>query len=459
MIGSRRRLAVSSLVVLLVASVPFAVVPSTAVADGTGSPQIIHAQLDFDGRTRTYRLYLPSSFGDQGPVPLLLGLHGNHSSGDDFAATSGYDAKAEQEGFLIVYPDAVNGIWNGGYSKKSNDVDDVGYLNALVGALAGQYPIDTERVFATGSSGGGMMSYKLACETPDLVAAIAPVAATMTVPECQPSAPVSIIHIHGDDDQVIPLEGSVMLELPPVPEVIDEWRLLDACAVGPDVRTEGTATITSWSACASDTVIDLYVIAGLTHHFPTLERGDSVDARDLSWAFFMAHARGSGRTLQVARAGTGTGTVTSSPAGIDCGSDCSESYSAGAAVTLTAAPDVGMGFSGWSGGGCVGTVPTCTVSMTTSATVTATFDLPLFTLTVAKTGRGKGKVTSSPAGISCGADCSQVHATGTSVTLTALPNATTTFAGWSGGGCSGTALTCTLSPTTDTTVTATFNRL
>lgn len=453
-----RHVVVGAVALLLAVSGPIGI-PSVASADGTGTPEVIHAQIDFGGRTRTYRVYVPSTYATEGPVPLLVGFHGNHSTGDDFAATSGYDATAEQEGFIAVYPDAVNGIWNAGYSKKSNGIDDVGFTRALVDLLAAQYPIDLERVFATGSSGGGMMSYKLACEAPDVVAAIAPVAATMTVESCQPAAPVSVIHIHGSADATIPLEGSVTLALPPIPEVIDTWRQLDGCLVGPEETVDTIGTITTWSSCASGTVVQLHVITGLTHHFPTIERGDTVDAKALSWTFFMAHPRLSGRTLTVAKAGTGTGTVTSDLPGIDCGADCSEAYPTGSTVTLTATPDAGFSFSGWSGGSCSGTDLTCTVALSSSQTVTATFDGAMFTLTVTKVGRGKAKVSSSPAGISCGLDCSEVYGVGTTVTLTAAPNANSVFAGWSGGGCTGTALTCTLAPTESTTVTATFNKL
>src|SRR5207247_4912974 len=105
--------------------------------------------------------------------------------------------------------------------------------------------------------------------------------------------------------------------------------------------------------------------------------------------------------LTVCRAGTGT--VTSTPIGITCGTSCSASYASGTLVTLTAAPDAGSVFTGWSGGACTGTGP-CTVTLTAATTVTATFT-PTFTLTVSKAGTGSGTVTSTPTGIACGTDC------------------------------------------------------
>ncbi|MBK9035920.1 MAG: hypothetical protein IPL61_32500 [Myxococcales bacterium] len=159
-------------------------------------------------------------------------------------------------------------------------------------------------------------------------------------------------------------------------------------------------------------------------------------------------------TLVVAKAGTGAGTVTSSPAGISCGADCTEVYNFGTTVVLTATPAAGSTFAGWSGGGCTG-AGTCTTTITAATTVTATFTLATFTLTVTKAGTGTGTVTSSPAGINCGADCTEPYASATTVVLTATPAAGSTFAGWSGGGCTGTGA-CTTTITAATTVTATF---
>ena len=159
--------------------------------------------------------------------------------------------------------------------------------------------------------------------------------------------------------------------------------------------------------------------------------------------------------LTVTRSGSGTGVITSSPAGISCGADCSELYDHGTQVTLTAAPAVGSTFAGWSGGGCSGT-GTCIVTMTAATTVTATFTLNQYTLTVSKSGLGSGTVTSSPAGINCGADCSEVFNHGTSVILTAVAVGGSVFLGWTGGGCSGTG-TCALTMTAATTVVALFN--
>jgi len=159
-------------------------------------------------------------------------------------------------------------------------------------------------------------------------------------------------------------------------------------------------------------------------------------------------------SLSVSKSGTGDGSVTSNPSGIDCGSTCTGSYDQGTSVTLIATPSSGSNFVGWSGA-CSGTGD-CVVTMDSDKTVTATFNSkPQYGLTVVKTGTGNGTVNSSPAGINCGSNCSGTYIQGTSVTLTAAASSGSVFAGWSGA-CSGTG-DCVVMMDSSKSVTATFN--
>ena len=178
------------------------------------------------------------------------------------------------------------------------------------------------------------------------------------------------------------------------------------------------------------------------------------------------NASGSGGgtfTLQVTKNGTGSGTVTSSPSGISCGTTCSGSFSKNTTVTLTAVPASGSVFAGWSGGGCTGT-GSCTVNITRNTTVTATFNTSApppppgtFTLTVTTVQNGgTGHVTSTPAGIDCGATCTASFASGTSITLFASVT-TGRFESWTAGPCAGsTNPSCTFTIGANTTATASF---
>jgi surface protein len=158
--------------------------------------------------------------------------------------------------------------------------------------------------------------------------------------------------------------------------------------------------------------------------------------------------------LKVGLTGTGSGTVTSSPAGIDCGTECEANYASGTVVTLTATARAGSTFQGWSGA-CTGSASTCQVTMSQARSVTATFNVQMYSLSVTRAGTGSGTVTSSPAGIDCGTACEANYASGTVVTLTAMAAGGSVFSGWSGA-CTGTASTCQVTISQARSVTATF---
>ncbi|HOW80693.1 MAG TPA: DUF1566 domain-containing protein, partial [Verrucomicrobiota bacterium] len=162
---------------------------------------------------------------------------------------------------------------------------------------------------------------------------------------------------------------------------------------------------------------------------------------------------GSGHPLSVTN--NGGGTVTSAPTGINCGGLCGAKFTPGTKVTLTAAPAADYAFMGWTGA-CTGIALTCNVTMDGPKSVTAAFGLQKKTLTVTKAGTGNGWVTTSPAGIDCGSDCTEDFNQGQTVILNAMADLNSTFAGWSGG-CSGTASTCLIAMSVAQNVTATFN--
>lgn len=190
-----------------------------------------------------------------------------------------------------------------------------------------------------------------------------------------------------------------------------------------------------WSGACSGTTSSCTVVA-------SADRSVSASFRRLS-------------ALSIIRAGAGAGTVTSAPGGIACPSTCVAQYLEGTSVTLTAAPSAGSTFTGWSGA-CTGSSTTCTVTVNAAASVTATFALiPTFGLSVATTGgQGSGIVASTPTGISCPTVCTRTFPVGTTVTLTATPQAGSVFGRWTGA-CSGTQPTCTITPSTTGAVTAT----
>ena len=196
----------------------------------------------------------------------------------------------------------------------------------------------------------------------------------------------------------------------------------------------GAGSVPSWTGC--DVTVGAYCAV------------ENVSAdRTITVTFKRAYV------LTVTRAGTGSGTVTSSPAGVSCGSDCVESYADGTAVTLTAVAAAGSAFTGWSGA-CTGT-GTCSLTMSASRAVTATFDVvvPSYGLTVET--EGSGTVTSSPAGIACGSDCFESYPSGTTVALAATAVTGFRFVRWESCPSPSGAL-CTVVLTAARSVTAVF---
>jgi polyhydroxybutyrate depolymerase len=263
------------------------------------------------GRLRAYRVFVPSAASSSVSLPVVFVLHGG-LLGTPFqvARNTGFDDEAEARGFLAVYPWGFFNTWNAGTCcgpAMNQDVDDVGFIRDLLDDLAGRYRVDAGRVYATGISNGGMLSYRLGCELSDRIAAIAPVAATMTVP-CSPAHRVSVLHIHGLEDHHVPYEGGVGTEgfakdyRPPVPDAIARWRAIDECPA-PVTTTDGVVSTSTSDPCADGTAVTLVTIANAGHTWPGGREetalgtvlvdppNNEIDATAVISAFFRAHAK------------------------------------------------------------------------------------------------------------------------------------------------------------------------
>ena len=164
-------------------------------------------------------------------------------------------------------------------------------------------------------------------------------------------------------------------------------------------------------------------------------------------------------TLTVDTTGAGSGSVKSNPAGIDCGESCTAEYDHNTLVVLTATPQTGSIFAGWSGA-CSGTA-VCTVTINQAQVVTATFEIAppnSYILNVTLSGSGDGAVTSDPAGIACGSSCAAVYSENTLVMLTATAAAGSTFAGWGGTCAAESSNVCTVTMDMAHTVSASFHQ-
>src|SRR3954454_2214871 len=209
--------------------------------------------LSFDGRTRSYRMFAPhASSGTQ--RALLIALHPLRGSAAAFERDSGLDRRAEAAGAVVVYPDGLGHSWDAGtccgYAVRHH-VDDVRFLVRVVADVSRRLPIDRSRIAVTGFSNGALMSYRLVCERPDLFHVAVAVAGDVVGPRCNPAQPVTVVHVHGGRDALIPLSGVASSALdrdgfPPAAASIERLAVADGCTGASTGRlsygTDWTAT-------------------------------------------------------------------------------------------------------------------------------------------------------------------------------------------------------------------------
>jgi polyhydroxybutyrate depolymerase len=231
---------------------------------------------------RSVLVAAPTGVGpvDQGPPsgpprPLVVAVHGFRSSAEQMATQSGWAAEAATRGFVVAFAQGRDASFNAGPSccgrSAERNVDDVGYLRDVISDVPDFYPIDTERVYLTGYSNGGMLTYRFLCADADLLAGAASVAGTNAA-GCEPAAPVPFLQVSGSDDTVVPLDGgrSSVDGIGPFPSVRASVEGL-AVAMGcgpPRTETAGRVEATRWAPCRDGAVVGLDVVRGATHGYP-----------------------------------------------------------------------------------------------------------------------------------------------------------------------------------------------
>jgi len=255
------------------------------------------------GLERSYRLYVPS--GLTVPVPLVVMLHGGFGSAEQAERSYGWDQLADSQKFVVVYPDGLGRAWNAGggcCGRPGRDgIDDIGFITATVAHVSRNLDIDADRVYATGISNGGMMSYALACNS-DMFAAIGPDSATQ-LDACSAPHPTSVLHIHGNADRMIPYGGGrgagfAHIDGPAVADLNSFWRNVNRCGE-PQVTVAGPVT-TSSAGCSDGRAVELITLDGAGHQWPgsaPVRPGADppsvdLDATSAFWRFFAQHSRG-----------------------------------------------------------------------------------------------------------------------------------------------------------------------
>lgn len=269
----------------------------TASHVGTSSPNPVtmaatQTTIDFGGRSRMYLAYRPAALDPGKQVPLILALHGYTQSATALEGWTRFNELAAGYSFEVVYPQGVKNSWNAGFccgDARSENLDDVGFFRVLIDHLISTGGIDSKRVFVTGLSNGGLMSYRLACELSDHVTAIASVSGTMVVPlsGCHPQHPVSVLEMHGSADDVVPYDGgdTGFGYFPSSNAVISDWVGNNHCAGKGTTTTSGVVTTEQWSACRGSTIVRLDTIAGGEHTWYGAVPGEP-NATQVVWDFF-----------------------------------------------------------------------------------------------------------------------------------------------------------------------------
>jgi len=255
------------------------------------------------GVTRTYLLH--SGGSAQPGRALVMMLHGRRGTAAamEHVTRGTFDKLADRNGAVVVYPQGLGTPPSWSAWMQAPPPDDVGFLSALIDALVAEWGIDRKRVFAAGFSAGASMVYRLACERPDLVAAVAPISGTIpadVVPTCaQNTTPVGIIAMQGTADSVVALDDCVR-------DGVTAWARRNRCAADPISSrlrdadpTDGTETrVDVYDQCAAGTQVAFYTIEGGGHAWPGGEArlfggptARDFDAAELIWAFFQKHAR------------------------------------------------------------------------------------------------------------------------------------------------------------------------
>lgn len=273
----------------------------------------LNSSMEVDGRQRTYLLNLPPDYYSEAKnFALVIAMHGTGGDASQFENDYQFTRKANDEQFIVVYPEGVKsdgflGIrtWNAGYCcdyAANNNIDDVKFIRELIDYLSGKYKIDTHRVYATGMSNGGMMAYRLACEIPDCIAAIATVSSSMvTGQSITPSRPMPVLHIHSILDTKIPQQGGVGISgyyFSPIDSVMTIWAKVNECTSGPQVIVDDDKfKHTIWTGCDNDDVIEYYLTKDGGHSWPggiksrakADEPSHVIDANEVIWNFFKEH--------------------------------------------------------------------------------------------------------------------------------------------------------------------------
>ena len=271
--------------------------------------------------TRTFVVHVPPGFDGKSKVPVVIMLHGAGGSGEDAITQTGWDAKADREGFVAVFPNGTPlrpalptrfmtnpPLWNDGSGRGGMTVDDIAFISAMIDFLEAHYAADPARIYCTGFSNGASMTFSVGLNLSNRIAAIAPVSGHLWQPGKPLAYPVPLLFIIGRDDPLNPIAGGnvklpwgITQYHPPVEDSLKEWERMLGC--GPEVDTargNGVREII-YNKCVKGGEVVYYTVRGLGHVWPGGRNqlpekwvgapSDNLNATDVIWDFFKTHPR------------------------------------------------------------------------------------------------------------------------------------------------------------------------
>jgi polyhydroxybutyrate depolymerase len=301
---------------------------TTGLPQGTGiGPRTFKNTVDIEinGFRRTYLVHVPTGYTPDIPLPLVVVIHGAFDTAQGMERVSGFSLLADREGFIVLYPNGMGILgflqhWNAGHccGKAADDqVDDVGFVAATIEDVCSRLRVDRDRIYMVGFSNGGMLAYRFAAERGDLLAAVAPMAASIggrpsqDLPEWripEPVQPVSMIPMHGLLDDDVPYEGGISRHRGgtrtywSVEQSVEFWVAANGCKSPPVIQNlyDGKVVLKDWKNCTNKTEVSLHLINGWGHVWPgssftaALAADDPFqhfDAAEVLWAFFKSQRR------------------------------------------------------------------------------------------------------------------------------------------------------------------------
>jgi polyhydroxybutyrate depolymerase len=270
------------------------------------SKSILHAEIqngsfDFDGRLRNYMVYLPTNYIGTINFPMVIHLHSGGWTAQQDMDYIKLNQVADAYGFIVVYPSAIDKAWNSG-GRPAPNVDDVGFINALIDIMSNRYSIDLERIYACGYSRGGFMAYTLACQLGNRIAAIASVSgvlSTSTTESCSPLHTMPVLHIHGTADTWVPINGGSGIYS--VDQTLSYWTSFNDCVqvdttTLPDLDPTDGCTVekTTYTDCSDNSNVVYYKVINGGHTWPGAgppgyaagKTTQDINASEEIWNFF-----------------------------------------------------------------------------------------------------------------------------------------------------------------------------